>query len=171
MIKKLLLSLLVAVPFLAPAQTQVKLAVVNSLEVLNAMPEKTTAEATLKTFSDKYEAEFKKLQTEFNQKYADYQALANDASTPQTIKERRMQELQENDQKIQEFQKKANADIQSQQQSLLAPVKEKLQKAIQTVGEEGGFAMIFDVSTTPVPYKSAAIEDVTAKVKEKLGIK
>jgi Skp family chaperone for outer membrane proteins len=54
------------------------------------MPEKATAEATLKTVSDKYQQEYQNLQTEFEKKYKDFQALG--ADTPQTIKDRRMQE-------------------------------------------------------------------------------
>ncbi|MEG0253886.1 MAG: OmpH family outer membrane protein, partial [Muribaculaceae bacterium] len=97
MIKKLLLTALIAVPMCLCAQT-LKFGNVNSQQIFETMPEKAVAEKTLVEVSKKYEDEYKKLQEEFTKKYTDFQAL--DAATPQSIKDRRMQELQENQTKI-----------------------------------------------------------------------
>ncbi len=168
MIKKLLLAALIAVPMCLSAQA-LKFGNVNSQKIFEIMPEKATAEKTLVEVSKKYEDEFKKLQEEFNKKYTDFQALA--ADTPQSIKDRRMQELQENQTKIQNFQQMASQDIQKQQETLLAPISDKLQKAIQAVGAEGNFTYIFDTSIPAVVYSGAPSEDITPLVKAKLGIK
>ncbi len=148
--------------------TVMKLATVNVQELFDAMPEKATAEASLKNASDKYQAEYKTIQDEFNKKYADYQALANDAATPQTIKERRMQELQENDQKIQSFQRQAKLDLDELRKNLTAPIYAKIQKAVEAVGNEEGFTYIIDTSDNRVVFRGAGAIDVTAKVKAKL---
>lgn len=169
MIKKLLLAVCVALPMCISAQT-VKFGTVNSQQLFEMMPEKATAEKTLVEASKKYEDEYKKLQEDFNKKYKEYQALQNDAATPQTIKERRVQELSENQQKIQNFQQMAAQDLQKQQEALLAPISEKLNQAIKTVGKEGGYTFVFDLSIPSVVYSGAPAEDITAKVKAKLGI-
>ncbi|MCH4155844.1 MAG: OmpH family outer membrane protein [Muribaculaceae bacterium] len=168
MIKKLILAALLAVPMCFSAQAQ-KFGTINSTEIYNLMPEKATAEATLKTVSDKYQQEYQNLQTEFEKKYKDFQALG--ADTPQTIKDRRMQELQENQQKIQTFQETASQDIQKQQQALLAPIQDKINKAIQAVGAEGGFTFIYDLAVPAVVFTGNGATDVSALVKAKLGIK
>jgi outer membrane protein len=167
MLKKLLLAAFVVAPMCLAAQ--VKLGYVNPMEIFNVMPEKATAESTLKTASEKYETEFKNLQTAFQKKASDYEAADKDASTPQAIKDRHMQELQEEYQKIQNFQQTASQDIQRQQDQLLAPIQQKLQDAIKAVGAEGGYTFIYDTSS--ILYVGTGAEDLTAKVKAKLGIK
>lgn len=170
MIKKILLAVLVALPLCVSAQTA-KFGTVNTQEIFSVMPEKTTAENTLAEVSKKYEAEFAKLQEEFNKKYTEFQALEKDASTPTTIKERRMQELQENQRKIENFQQMAQQDLSKQQETLIAPISEKIRQAIRAVGKENGFTFIFDLSIPSVAYSGDNAQDVTPLVKAKLGLK
>ena len=66
MLKKLLLAAFVVAPMCLVAQ--VKLGYVNTQEIFNVMPEKATAETTLKAAADKYDAELKNLQTAFQKK-------------------------------------------------------------------------------------------------------
>ena len=169
MLKKLLLAAFVVAPMCLAAQ--VKLGYVNTQEIFNVMPEKATAESTLKTASDKYETEFKNLQAAFQKKAEEYDKTDKDTTTPQAIKDRHMQELQDEYQKIQNFQQTASQDLQRQQEQLLAPITQKLQNAIQAVGAEGGYTFIYDMSIPAILYTGTGAEDVSAKVKAKLGIK
>ena len=98
MLKKLLLAVLVAAPMSLFAQ---KIAYVHPQEVFQLMPDVKEADAKLAEVSKKYETEYKRLQDEFNKKIQEFQNLAQD--TPESIKERRQQELQELSQKIQNF--------------------------------------------------------------------
>lgn len=168
MFKKLLLAVLVAAPLCMNAQ---KFGVINTQEIFNVMPEKATAENTLKVAGEKYESEFKNLQAAFQKKAEGYEKEAQDNKTPQAIKDRHMQELQDEYQKIQNFQQTAAQDLQKQQDQLLAPIQTKLQNAIQAVGAEGGYTFIYDLSIPSVIYHGTGAEDLTAKVKAKLGIK
>lgn len=167
MLKKIMLAAFIAAPMCLMAQ--VKLGYVNPMEIFNVMPERATAESTLKSVQDKYEAEFKNLQDAFQKKLSDYEAQEKDPSTPDAIKQRHQEELQSEYQKIQNFQQTASQDIQKQQETLLAPIQQKLQNAIQAVGAEGGYTFIYD--TTSLLYVGNGAEDVSAKVKAKLGIK
>ena len=168
MMKRLFLAALVALPMCLAAQT-LKFGTINTQEIFNLMPDKVTAETTLKSVSEKYQAEYKKLQQEFEKKYKEFQAL--DANTLQSIKDSRLRELQENQQKIENFQQMAAQDIQKQQETLLAPITDKIQKAIQAVGAENGFTFIYDLSIPAILYSGNGAEDVTPLVKTKLGIK
>ena len=152
------------------AQAQ-KFGYVNTNEIFNVMPEKVTAENTLKQVSDKYEAEFKNLQDAFQKKMTEYEAADQDPSTPQAIKDRHNQELQDDYVKIQNFQQTAAQDMQKQQDMLIAPITQKLQNAIQAVGAEGGYTFIFDQAAGSILYTGTNAEDVSTKVKAKLGIK
>lgn len=170
MFKRFMLLAVTATMMCFAAQAQ-KFGYVNTSEIFNVMPEKATAENTLKQVSDKYETEFKNLQDAFQKKMADYEAADKDASTPQAIKDRHNQELQDEYMKIQNFQQTASQDLQRQQETLLAPITQKLQNAIQAVGAEGGYTFIFDQAVGAIIYTGTNAEDVSAKVKTKLGIK
>ena len=99
MFKRFMLLAVMATTLCLGAQAQ-KFGYVNTSEIFNVMPEKATAENTLKTASDKYEAEFKNLQDAFQKKMTDYEAADKDATTPQAIKDRHNQELQDDYMKI-----------------------------------------------------------------------
>ena len=150
---------------LAVAQAP-KFGIVNTQVIIEALPDVKAAQEKVGEASKKYEEEYKKLQDEIQKKFADYQALGTD--TPESIKERRMQEIQELDQKMQQFHATATQDLQRQQETLMAPVQEKIRQAIDTVGKEGNLTFIFE-NMIPV-YVGTDVEDVTPKVKAKLGI-
>jgi len=170
MLKKSLFIALVAATFCLTAQAQ-KFGYVNSNEIIQAMPETATAQNQLKTVNDKYETEYKNLTEAFQKKLEQYQKQAEDATTPQAIKDRHEQELQQDYEKIQNFQKTAAEDVQKQQETLYAPIIQKAQNAIQAVGAEGGYTFIFDTTVGSILYTGANAEDVGSLVKAKLGIK
>ena len=51
----------------------------------------------------------------------------------------------------------------------MQPIQEKVMNAIKTVGNENGFTMIFPEGVPA--YVAADVQDVTALVKTKLGVK
>lgn len=163
MIKKILLAICVAMPSMVFAQ---KFGTINTETLTQQLPEMKEVQTQLEAASKKYEDEFQNLQAEFQKKFTEFQNM--EETTPQTIKDRRMQELQELDQKIQQFRQTATEDLQRQQQQLLAPVMQKVQAAIQSVGQEGNFTFIFE-NTIPV-YVGGDVVDVTPMVKTKLGV-
>src|SRR5574344_1505010 len=104
---------------------------------------------------------------EFQKKVQDYQA--QEATLAEAIKQIRQQELQEMQQRIQLFYQTAEQDIQKKQQELLAPVHEKMSKAIQAVGQKEGYTYIFDSAV--MVYISETALDAMPAVKKELGIK
>lgn len=168
MFKKILLAIAIAFPMTAAAQAP-KFGIVDVDPVFQAMPETATAQAQLAEASKKYEDEFAKLKEEMDKKYGEYQTLDQDPSTPQSIKERRLQEIQELDSKIQQFRNTATQDLQRQQQQLMAPIEQKIMDAIKAVGQEGNYTFIFQQGQAA--YQGSDVIDVTTEVKTKLGLK
>lgn len=166
--KKILVIALALMPLMLMAQA--KIGIVNSQQLFDLMPEKAAAEAQLKTLSEHFHAEYALLQSEFDKKYADYQTVAADASMPETIKERRVQELQESDKKMREFERRAAADIAAQREALTKPITDKIQAAIRTAGEQGGFDLVLDTAVTPVAYAGPNTIDLMPVVKTLLGL-
>lgn len=166
MFKKILLAVAVALPLSAMAQ---KFGVVDIESVFQAMPETTAMQTQLTETSKKYEDEFLKLQEEVNKLYAEFQTIQNDANTPESIKERRLQEVQDRYAKVQQFRETAQQDIARLEQQLSMPIQQKLTDAIKAVGAEGGFTFIMP-NEGLLLYTGTDVVDVTAQVRTKLGI-
>lgn len=168
MLKKFVLALAIILPLSAFAQ---KFGTVDVEAVITAMPESTAASEQISEASKKYEAEFQKLQEEVQKLYTDYQTIQNDANTPETIKERRMQEIQERATKVEQFRQTASEDLQRQHQQLMAPIQQKFAEAVKAVGQEGSFTFVFPSDPGLMLYQGTDVVDVTPLVKAKLGLK
>ena len=166
MFKKILLAIAVALPMSAMAQ---KFGVVDIESVFTAMPETTAMQTQLQETSKKYEDEFMKLQEEVNKLYADFQTIQEDANTPASIKESRLQEVQDRYAKVQQFRETAQQDLARLEQQLSAPIQQKLTDAIKAVGAEGGYTFIMP-NEGLLLYTGTDVTDVTSQVRTKLGI-
>ena len=167
MLKKFIMAALVALPLSAAAQ---KIGTVNQDQVLQAMPEATQMLESLKASSQQYETEYQKLVEELQRLYTDFQSIQDDPNTPQAIKERRMQEIQDRQTKVEQFRNTATQDLQRQQEQLMAPIVQKINDAIKAVGQEGGFTLILPAEPQLVLYSGADVVDLTTQVKSKLGL-
>lgn len=169
MIKKLLavLAVLVALPVCSMAQS--KFGVVSIETVMRDLPDVANAQKELEAVSQKYNREDSVLQSEIQLKYDDLQKLGNDTNTPQAIKERRLQEIQDMTTKYQQFRQNAQQDLQRQQETLFAPIQLKLTNAIKAVGEAGGYTFIFQAEVPAFTGKD--VVDVTPDVRKHLGLK
>ncbi len=167
MFKKFLLAVLVAAPMCLSAQT-LKFGAVNPMEIFNVMPEVATANNTLKGVQEKYAAQAKPLEDELQKKLNEYEELAKNKASEAQL-EAKQKEFEDLKTRYDNFRQTAEKDMQQQQETLLAPIQQKLMNAIQAVGAEGGYAGILDSAT--LLYRGNNIEDVSAKVKAKLNIK
>lgn len=163
----LALAVLTALPLCLMAQS--KFGIVNPDKIMNDLPDMKTAQKALQDQAAKYQKEDSVLKAEIQLKYDDFQKFQNDPKTPDAIKERRMQELQDMSNKLQMFTQNANQDMARQQEQLMSPIQAKMVKAIQAVGEAGGYTFIF-TSEAPV-YVGKDVVDVTADVRKQLGLK
>lgn len=162
--KKLFLMLVLTLPFALNAQ---KLGYINTQELFSQMPELNQVKLRLDTLQGQYETQLANMQEEFNKKVAAFQS--EQATLTDGVKEFRQQELAEMEQRIQLFYQTAQQDIQKKQQEFLAPLHEKMTKAIQEVGNTEGYLFIFD--SAAMAYISQEAVDVMPQVKVRLGIK
>ncbi|MBQ8100297.1 MAG: OmpH family outer membrane protein [Paludibacteraceae bacterium] len=162
--KRLFLMLALVMPLALSAQ---KFGHVNTQELFSQMPELNKVKQQIDTLQGQYETQIANMQEEFNKKVTDFQK--SEATLADAVKQIRQQELAEMEQRIQLFYQTAQQDIQKKQQELLAPLHEKMTKAIQEVGTANGFTYIFD--SAAMVYISPDATDATPLVRQKLGIK
>ena len=168
MSKKLVLTLLFAIPFLAFSQnTQIKLGYLDVQALFLSLPEVATIEATMKKLGEQHENEIKQMEDEYNRKLSAYQE--GQAAWDDAIKKNRIEELQSLQTRMQNYYQTAQQTLQKKQEELQSPLREKILKAMNEVGTENGFLYIFDVAA--LLFKSDQSIDVTPLVKKKLGVK
>ena len=168
MFKKILIAVLVALPLSVVAQN-IKIGVIDVMSIVREDPATEAAQKQLQDAQSKYSADIQKLQEEAQKAFDEYNKLKEDPQTPQTVIKRHEDSLTEMQQRIQQHAQTYDQDLQQQQQQLMAPIYEKIQKAAQTVGQENGFTII--VPTEATIYMSGDVVDVNPLVKAKLGIK
>ena len=164
--KKLIVFLMMVLPLGAFAQ-DVKIAFVNTQEVITAMPELAAMEKQMTEINENYKKELKQMQDEYQKKYSDY--IAQQDSLTENIKLRRMQEIQDIQERINNFLQVAEQDVQKKQQELFTPIQQKVQTTIKAVGDEKGYMYIIDPSV--LLYKGTSAVDATPFVKSELGLK
>ena len=148
---------------------QMSVAFVNTTELLEAFPEKAEATQQLLTLSENYKKELELMQNEYNKKYSDY--ITYQSSLAENIKLRRMQELTELENRIQQFMELAQKDIENQEKALLEPLKQKISDAIRAVGIEHNYTVIYDLADPGIAFVSPSAVDANPYVKQKLGIR
>ncbi|MCM1293550.1 MAG: OmpH family outer membrane protein [Bacteroides sp.] len=161
MLKKTILLFLIMFPAIAMAD---KFGVIDTDRLLQSLPEVKAVELQLQNFSEQYEEDFNALKRDMNRKYTELQRLPQ--GTMDEIVKRRVQEIQELDQKINQFRQTADTDLRNHETALMAPIRERIAEAIRQVGDEGGFVMIFE-DTSPV-YVRGDVVDVTDLVLSKM---
>ncbi len=138
--------------------------------VFKAMPEYATMQASMQTLRDKYEAEQKRVEDDFNKKYEEF--LDGQASFPQTILQKRQSELQEMLDKNIAFKKESQRLLCKAECEAKAPLKERLAAVLAKVGEERGYAFILNTDGNVVPWLNGAMgEDISEVVKQLLNNK
>ena len=136
------------------------------------LPAYKTAEAELKSLGERYTKDLEDMQKEIQTKAEKYQKEVNE-QTPQNIRERYEQELQGMYEKFQQAQadnQKAFEDARAQK---MQPIIQRIMDAVNSVQKEGGYVYVIDTQTAlqaNIFINTAISEDVTAKIKSKLGI-
>ena len=97
----------------------------------------------------------------------DYQK--NKATWTETIRGLKEQELQDLQDKINQFQSDSQDKFASKKQELYAPILKKADDAVKAVAKENGYSYVFDTSAGAVLYAWDS-DDLMALVKKKLGL-
>lgn len=141
---------------------------INSLDILDAMPEYKQLMATLNQKEKQYDAQLRKMQGDYQSKSEELAKYGE--AMMEAVREERMKELQELEINIQNFQGKATTEMQSLQNKLMKPLNDKYLKIVGIVAKENGYTYIFDLAGGAVVFYPDNSGDITSLVKVKMGI-
>ena len=168
MLKKSVIALF-CVLFPALMTAQDKFGHVNRQDILMEMPEINELENKISDLHTQWKGVIEKMQQEYFAKIQEFQE--KQATMPESIKQAHQSEIIEMEQRINTYTQTASADIEQKKNEMLAPVMEKIQKAINEVGAENNYTYIFDLAANSIVYQSPKSNDLTPIVKKKLNIK
>ncbi|MDR1183044.1 MAG: OmpH family outer membrane protein [Bacteroidales bacterium] len=150
------------------AQTKIKLAHVNSNDLMLMMPGIDTARKSIEDYAKQLEEEMKAMYTEYEKKTTDFQN--NQATMSQSLQQIKLKELQDLEARIRTFEEQAQTELQTKQEELLKPIVDKAKLAIGEVAKENGYTYVFDSSLGVLLYSDES-DNIIELVKKKLGIK
>ena len=136
-------------------------------QVFHTMPGYAIAKHNMDELRAKYDEETKRVETEFNSKYEEF--LDGQRSYAKSIFEKRQAELRELMEKNIAFKAEAARLLKKAEEEAYAPLKAKMNAALQQIGKENGFAFILNTDNNATPYLSAEMGvDITEALKEKI---
>jgi outer membrane protein len=159
-------TLLIAAMVVLGANTmnaQAKVAHVNVGEIMTKMPAMLDAQKQLEKLSTTYDAEYKKMVTEYQDLLKKYEAEAK--TVTDAVNETRGKEVQDMQQRIVAYRDNAQKELQQKESDITKPLYEKVRTSIQKIGKAKGIQYILDGASLLL----ADGPDLTADVKKDLG--
>ncbi|KAF0236991.1 MAG: outer membrane [Prolixibacteraceae bacterium] len=167
LIRIIAVFVLVGITATVSAQTP-KFGHIDLQALIQLMPERALAETEFNKFQGDMEDIFGEMQKDLQTKMTEFEALGTEAS--EIKRNAKVTEIQDMQQRIQNYQQSAQAQLQQKQTELLKPVFDKAEKTIEEVAKEKGLLYVFDIGSKVVLYKSNESMDLLPLVKTKLGL-
>lgn len=143
----------------------------NSGNLLVQIAETKAADEKLKVYQDSLialgEAKAKKLEEDFNSFAMEYRQ----GNIPPATAQQKQAEFQQREAELAELEEQIMEQVSARREELIAPILSRVQTAINEVGKEGGYTMIFDTSIFNTILFAQDSDDIEPLVKAKLGIK
>jgi outer membrane protein len=156
--------------FLSQAQTSSKIGYADVDYIFSQMPESKQIDTELKSLQTQLKNQIEAKAADCRKKYQDYtQNINNMIEAVRVNTERELQQMQENLQKLQED---AQVTIQNKNNQLMAPVYEKVGKAIEETAKENGFTMVLSqqIGGLDVVLYADDASDISDLVLKKMGV-
>lgn len=147
----LILSFAAFITFGASAQ---KFGHINTSELVSLMAETDSARVQLEAYQNELIEEMDAMQTEYNTKLNTYQQKSSTWTA--AIRESKEAELSEIVQRLNQFQQTAQQDLANMQQTLMTPIYQKAQEALNKIGKDNNLLYIFDTSAGAIIYMDEA---------------
>lgn len=161
--KKLILFFLLLATMPALAQSELKFGYLSYNAVMQAMPEYAAMQNSMAELRQKYEAEQKRVEDDFNKKYEEF--LDGQKSFPKTILQKRQSELQEMLDKNIAFKKESQRLLKQAEEDAMAPVMVRLAETLDAIGKVRGYAFIVNIDEKVALWLNPSLgEDITATV-------
>ncbi len=168
MFKKIILPICLALFSVVTFAQDVKLGYINSQEVMMMMPEISDVEKQIANMNEENRKYLETMESEIQAEAQKYKA--EEATMTEAIRKIKEEELQSRYTRLQTAYQTMQQTMQQEQQKLLAPLQDKLQKAIDDVSSKNNLTFVFDLSTGSIVYKNPKAFDITPLVKKQLGI-
>lgn len=160
----LILGILLSFSVLATAQ---KTAYVHRDSVLRMMPEMKQAQQEINSFLQQAQQQISEMQTEYNQKVQEFNNSKDTLSD--FIKQSKLQDINDLQKKIQQFQANAQTEYMNKQKTLILPIQKKFDEALEKVRKKGGYDVVINIDPNIILYVNEKYV-ITGKVIKELGI-
>lgn len=144
-----------------------KVAYIHRDSVFNNMPEAQAAQKELNVFLEQVQTEIQNMQQEYQQKVQTFNE--NVETYTEAVKTNKVSEIQDLEKRIQDFQVNAQTDYLAKQEELIQPVRDKFDKAIETVRNSKKYDVVINIGPDVIYVDEKYI--ITDEVMQELGIK
>jgi outer membrane protein len=165
---KKILSLFAAALLAFSASAQQKIGHLNSESVLQQMPEYKQMSDAVDKKKGEYSKTLEKMYQEYEMKQKELQDKGKEMM--EAVLETKIQEIQDLQKRIGDFEQKAQTDLQKFAADLMKPLNDKYIKAVSKVAKEQGYSYIIDLASGAVAYYQEGTNDVTSSVLKELGV-
>ncbi|MBI1228170.1 MAG: hypothetical protein GC192_23250 [Bacteroidetes bacterium] len=143
----------------------------NTGNLLVQIPATKAADEKLKILQDSLvaagQAHAKVAQEEYMAFAKEYQA----GNIPPVEAQKKQAEFEKKEQELAQLEDDISNQLAQKRQELLGPILDQLEKAVNEVGKEGGYTMIFDTSVFNAVLFAKDSDDIEPLVKAKMGLK
>lgn len=146
-----------------------KFGYLNSALLLSELPDVKAVDSDLEAYQTQLVAAGEQMVKTFEEKYNKYMTDANNGVLSQVQMQQKEQELGTEQQKIQAYEVEVQQKILKKREELYQPILDKVKNALEAIGQENGYTMIFDASGGTILHANES-EDVMPLVKAKLGL-
>lgn len=148
--------------------TKSKVGYINTTQLWQSMPEKTKADTSLVQMEREFLGYLQQKQQQFENGVATYKR--DSSSMNELIKKEKIDGLLKEQEAIKKFPEQADAELNKKKEELYAPIRVKMQKAIDDVAAENNYDYITDVSFGHIIYAKNTEDNILPLVKKKLGL-
>lgn len=159
------LFLFAAIPLFA----QVKIGYINSEAIMKELPEAQDAQRKLDNLVQEWQAELRKLESEWKQKYDAYdrdKLIMSDQLRAE--KEKELVDLENRIMQYREQKFGQNGELFQKQEEFMKPIQNKIFNALEKIAKEEGYDFVFDKSGEILLLYANEKYDLTNKVLEAL---
>ncbi len=153
--------------FAAGATYAQKFGFVNSAEVLSALPDVKQADSNLEALQKQLQKKYQQSVESYQQELQEIQRKIQEGELSPREQELEAEKLKAKELELGKQQQELAGQLEEKRQSLLQPIYDKINQAIEDVAKENGYQFIFEQGVLLYAEESA---NVTSMVKAKLGI-
>jgi len=162
-LKSLLIAAVLCLGASNSIQAQAKMAHVDVNELISKMPAMLDAQKQLEKLSGTYDAEYKTMVEEYQNKLKKYDQEAS--TVTDAINQSRQTEVQDLTKRITDYRDNAQKELQKKESDMVKPLMDKIKASIAKIGKAKGYQYVMNVADLLLSDGP----DLTADVKKDLG--